>query len=296
MTLKSKLTHVPVFVHIPKNAGTYIQGVMFRYLKRVMEAGGFLRKITVENELVNMTMFCNFKQDYWKTDPHMKPHPVSVFRGVINTRAGWCTVDTFKQYVVHDHFDILFCVAEPVSKPSNAVFDIRDTIYTIHDMLNEYDIKPINFLILRDAFTRQQSLYSYLCSDESVHEPSHNLLKAESFINFLNSNDLEDSWLVRSLTGTRHSTLNESLYAQACAFLDANHFHIQNINNTDQLITDVVDQCFASPLSSDDFEEPQHNKTKNKPGISLQDLDTDTRENFLNYTYWDRKLWERYLN
>lgn len=290
MELTRQPKKIPVYLHIPKNAGTYMQRVLFRYFVRVVEKTGYIRRITVEHDSMNLTMFCNFKTDYWKTDPHMKGHPFHVSRNVNNTRTGWCALGTFLTYSMNDQFDILSCVAEPVGNN-----DIRDSLFTIYEILASKDCTPVNFTIMRDVFPRQQSLYHYLRGDESSHEPTHNTFSHETFMQHIMSDQLEDSWLIRALTGTQYGQLNNSLYHQACSFLDANDFIINDIKNTDSILNQVVVKCFGQEIEDSDRERPYYNSTKIENKITIQDLDEETKQRFIQYTYWDSKIYETYI-
>lgn len=282
---------VPVMLHIPKNAGTYIQHVVFKYFVRTkQQPGQYIRKITVEQDNINITAFCNFKTDYWKTDPNMKRHPVSVMRDVNNPRAGWCTLDTFNTYLQNDQFDTLFYVAEPVG-----MNDMRLTVNQIHKLIDATDDQAINFTILRESFSRQQSLYYYLRGEESIHEPSHDKFTCDTFKQHLVSDQLEDSWLVRVLTGNLNMPVDQGLFDQACSYLDTYNFLIGDIRETDQLLDRVLQTCFECTTTTEDRKNPHHNSTKIENKITIDDLDQQTKQKVLDRTYWDRKIYERYI-
>jgi len=277
--------------HIPKNAGTYIQHVVFKYFVRTKQSPEeYIRKITIEQDSLNITAFCNFKTNYWKTDPNMKRHPVSIMRNVNNPRAGWCTLDTFNTYLQNEQFDVLLYVAEPAG-----MNDMRLTVNQIHKLIDATDDQAINFTILRESFSRQQSLYYYLRGEESIHEPSHDKFTCDTFKQHLVSDQLEDSWLVRVLTGNLNMPVDQGLFDQACSYLDTYNFLIGDIQETDQLLDRVLQTCFEYATTTEDRKNPHHNSTKIENKITIDDLDQQTKQKVLDRTYWDRRIYERYI-
>ena len=143
--------------------------------------------------------------------------------------------------------------------------DIREGCFLAYKIIDLCEAEPFNFTIFRDPFSRQQSLYYYLTSDASAHEPSHHSIKENSFINYLNSSSLEDSWLIRVLSGVKSTTkLNKYWLEIASNFLDSNNFFIVDINHTDSAIKHVVEKCFNVPIEAIDLEQPFYNSTGQK--------------------------------
>jgi hypothetical protein len=306
-----ELTHqpkkIPVYLHIPKNAGTYIEDVLLSYFSRITneeasisykDGGGyklnksnyFIKRITVETSSCNLTIMVRFLTDYWKTDDHMKHHPIAISRGVNNPRVRACSIETFKTYLRNKQLSLLSVTLEPVGNQ-----DMRHGMFLAHDLIDMIDGEAVNFTILRECFSRQQSLYYYLNGDESSHEPTHGTIKEDTFLQYLSSESLEDSWLIRVLTGIPGSIkLNKHWFRIATDFLDSYNFIIGNITQTDGTLDYVVDRCFAMNIEDSDKERPHYNSTKIKNKITIEDLDEETKQKFLEHTYWDRKLWERY--
>ena len=158
--------------------------------------------------------------------------------------------------------------------------------------------KAINFTLLRDPYERAASLFYYLKSEDSSHEPNHNCLESEHFEQFLLSRELEDSWFLRNLIGLNwNEEIQQEHFDLACSkYLQ--HFAISDISGVDNLIdsvfydsygirqTDVEDRVVQANISK--------NSTTKKIKIPFYGLDLTTQQTFLDRTYWDRKLWERY--
>ena len=287
---------IPVFLHIPKAAGTYVQQVIFNYLIRITDSmPGYFRKITIENEDVNLTVYCNFLSDYWKSDPNMKRHPVSIARGVNNPRAGHTGVETFKTYMKNDQVDVMFCVVEPVtmiSSTDNPPLDYRVGLFLVHELLNASNQQWSNFIILRDCFSRQQSLFNYINSASSKHEPSHGCIRSRSFNDYIMSNEIEDNWMTRALTGAGKVDINESWCDQACDLLDNHNFLINDISKTDQTIDQITYDHFTMPIEPQDRGNPHYNSSEYIKKIKYTDLSPEAKKTFDNKTQWDRKLYE----
>lgn len=295
-----KLTHqpkkIPVYLHIPKNAGTYIHDVMVAFFSRISnepkepKSDYFIKRITVEATNYNLTIIVKFLTDYWKTDPHMRHHPVAVSRGVNNPRARTCSIETVKTYLRNKQLALLSITAEPVGNQ-----DMRHGIFVSHDLIDMIGGEPIHFTILRDCFSRQQSLYYYLNSNMSTHEPTHGTIKENTFLQYLSSESLEDSWLIRVLTGMPDAVKpDKHWFRVATDFLDSNNFIIGDISVTDSILNHVTNKCFACDIEDSDRSRTYYNSTKINNKITIQDLDNETTQKFLDHTHWDIKLWEKY--
>jgi len=286
---------IPVHLHIPKNAGTYVQDVFSRYFIRILERekekeAFCVQKISVESPLFNLTLTVEFLTDYWKNDENMKAHPVAVMRGKNNPRAKSCGIETFKTYLRNKQLRLLAVVIEPVGNQ-----DVRSGLFQVYELLGICEKTPLNFLILRDAFSRQQSLYYYLTGEESSHEPTHGSIKQESFLDYIQSDNLEDSWLIRVFSGMRaEEAISRDWFNLTTSFLDSHYFEIKSIKDTDLLINQVLFNCFNNEVIKTDREQALKNASAKSTKIKIDDLTEETKQKFLEHTYWDRKLWERY--
>ena len=274
---------IPVLLHIPKNAGSYIIQILTKYFIRLKKKAFNLRvrRVTVTTRDSTLTVFCHFLTDYWVSDQHMKR---------VAERANSCSLGTFLTYLKKEQLEVLSIVVEPIG-----TLDIREGCFLAYKIIDLCEAEPFNFTIFRDSFSRQQSLYYYLTGDASSHEPSHHSIKENSFIDYINSSSLEDSWLIRMLSGVKSTTkLNKYWFKIASNFLDSNNFFIVDINDTDYAIKYVLEKCFDDPIEAIDLEQPFYNSTNPKNKITIQDLKEGTKQKFLKHTYWDRKLWEKY--
>ena len=76
------------------------------------------------------------------------------------------------------------------------------------------------------------------------------------------------------------------------------HFRISDTSKVDDLINNVFHGAYG--ILQSDVEDwvlknnIHKNSTPNKLKIKFKDLDPTIQQKFLDRTYWDRKLWERY--
>lgn len=155
----------------------------------------------------------------------------------------------------------------------------------------------LNFTVLRNPYDRALSIFNYIKSDNSSHEPNHDCLVSKSFQEYIESDELEDSWFLRSLLDMPDSAIIEP-YHLTLADEWLRHFRITDTSKVDDLINNVFHGTYGilqSDVEDHVIESNLHrNATPNKLKIKFKDLDPTIQQKFLDRTYWDRKLWERY--
>lgn len=285
MITTSQPTKIPVFLHVPKSAGSYVIHVLTNYFNRLCgdRKSMHMQRLTVTGENYNLTIFVRFRTDYWKTDKNITDHHIRA------PRAKMTGLSTLRTYIESDRLDILSIVIEPVSG------EWRPSFSLVHQIINMCKSSGVYFTIAREPFSRHQSLYHYLTGEESSHEPTHGCIKQQLFIEYLNSESLADSWSIRKVTGMQSLwQITEFWFNMACNLFDSLEFKIKNIKETDILIDEVLQECFDSPVISSDRGNNIRNSTNTKNKITIDDLDDATRSKFEARTHWDRKLYERY--
>ena len=156
----------------------------------------------------------------------------------------------------------------------------------------------LHFTVLRDPYKRAQSLFHYLTSDESSHEPTHDSIQAKNFEDYIQSDEVEDSWFLRSLVDMPDSAIIEPYHLTLAHEGYLKHFRISDTSKVDDLINNVFHGAYG--IQQSDVEDHviksnlHRNATSNKLKIKFEDLDPTIQQKFLDRTYWDRKLWERY--
>ena len=145
-------------------------------------------------------------------------------------------------------------------------------------------------LILREPFSREQSLYHYLTSDKSKHECSHGIFKSSSFGEHVVSKQLQDSWLIRNLLNIPNGVkLTEDNFNKACEILQ--NFNIYDAKDTDKAVKGVMLKCF----NMQDFDiEPLANRKHDNmyKKIKFEELSLDAQNQFKERKFWDQKLYD----
>lgn len=269
MSFNKKL---PVFFHIPKNAGTYVYNASYWTV---------CNNLSSPEKPWSLEVFKNGKIAYRLICSPKKPEAESKYTKV---DAGyWWRVDIDDLDLNDFHLYFL------------EVCDISFASYKkeIYKKLNS-EIQIHEFLVLRSPYERTLSLYSYINSAQSSHEETNKSLGDKSFVEYLNSDQLEGGWLIRSLIKLPNEIpIEEKHYDQACLIIK--QMEVINITELDFKLSDIFLNCYGSE-SSGIKREVFANKTKNKINILFRDLDKNTQEKFSEQTKWDKLLFETYAN
>ena len=197
--MNQKLRKIPVSYHIPRCAGTFInfkvmhpslvqQHEKYRWAlrkqkKRVPHKQFYRIDLNLDNSLDfpgEITFFIAFDNENLDL-----PGEESSVR-----------IEDFKKYLKQDLIRIRGIVINPVSNGILPHFSL------IEEICNIVSCEPCYFTILRKPFGWHQSMFYYL-RDVGVWEPTHGKFKGMSFSDYINSEFLPDSWLIRNLIGLR---------------------------------------------------------------------------------------------
>ena len=263
---------LPVFFHIPKNAGTYVYNVSFRLISSKLDVGGRLYNLQVQKgDRIVYRLICSAKNGL--SDKYK-----------LMNNAGWVVV----QYDDLNLDDLNLYFVEVCSSSFGCY---REEIY---DNLQS-DAEPYEFLILREPYERTLSLFSYLTSPQSEHELTSGIFDGMEIVDYLNSDYLEGSWLIRNLLNIPNETpIIKQHFDGTCEILD--NFLISDIKNVDSLLSQVFGYCYGIKDCSVKQQEIYSNKTKIKVECDFDSLDQQTKDHFNNQTQWDNKLYKRYVN
>jgi hypothetical protein len=156
----------------------------------------------------------------------------------------------------------------------------------------------LNFTVLRNPYDRALSIFNYIKSDNSSHEPNHDCLVSKSFQKYIESDELEDSWFLRSLMDMPDPAIIEPYHLTLAHERYLKDFRISDVSKVDDLINKVFHGAYGieqSDVEDHVIESNLHrNAAPNKLKIKFEDLDPTIQQKFLDRTYWDRKLWSRY--
>ena len=266
---------LPVFYHIPKAAGTFVLG---SYIAHVARACTYNKLAFVD----------------------IRSGDADLFRTVADDRTGILS-DTTK--FTHDMGALYHCNYSEWCSIKDQ-FDLKLIIVTgngfmtpLEDMLPVHNTDSLyKFTILRDVFERSLSLFSYLNSQESRHEVTHKTIP-HTYGEYVDSIYIEDSWLIRKLINHDDAKpIDDVAFDKACSVLD--NINIYDFNgDITSYVSNIFEKCtgITSPLSTDGLADAYKNVTQHKVNVDFNDLDLRTRKKFLDRTYWDRKIYDRYI-
>jgi len=278
---------IPVFYHIPKNAGTYIISHCintFLYYRRNFTSWNSLYdstnvstiktiNLTNENLIIariivgDPNLFIDKNLNIFNKD---SKHEFNLEYNKLNT-------NLIKSLFI---FSIII--------ESNG-FGNHDNILNPFDC---YDLKKI--IILREPFSRLQSLFLYIKSDNSKHELDRKEINVDSFEEYINSHYLEDSWLIRNLINVSNDVcLNEEHFKEVCNILKT--FDVYDIKNVNKCIKDAYMLCYNLNMDDEMITRDTLRKNENNyKKIKFEELSSDTQKIFIERTYWDNKIYERF--
>ena len=285
-------TTIPMYVHVPKNAGTYIMVLNQIYYARRFAVGGqiHVRRVAVSSAEIDLTILTYMNDDYYLKDPNMEN---SV--RLPNLRGSICTLDTYTEYIKNKHATMLAMIVEPTKR-----IDQRAGCFAAWSLAKLAGVQTRNSFVIREPYSRQQSIYNYLTSDVSSHEPTHGNIQCESFLDYVMSPHLEDSWTVRAFGGVPDDmSLNESWYQHATSFIEDNKFDVVDIKTIDEYMNRVIEDCYGEPIpdiiKDNERADIVNNENNNTFKINFNDLPETHQQHFTKHTEWDKKLYNHYV-
>lgn len=281
------MNKIPVFYHIPKNAGTYVSNYaigVFRYFRlyytdwlRLSHKGETLKVLQIIDNGVIISRFL-------VGDPYFVCNELS---GILTKRSEVefdIDIKNVTKYLIN-RFYLFFVVIE-----SNGFKSENKILKLIEDR------KKIKFLILREPFNRAQSIYNYNRSNISLHDYDHGKIKSESFEEYISSEKMEDSWLIKNLLGINDEiVINQSHFDEVVYKL--NDFKIYDIKDTELCLKDIFYECFR--INIEDIESKfLGNLFKNSNEYSkfkLEDLSENSQKVFQAQAKWEQKLYDAFI-
>jgi len=264
---------LPIFFHIPKCAGTYAYNTLFRVVKTYICPPLEIRSIIVtRGEYILYRLSCLPKANL--NDNYKNPD------------------DRWTYYVDYDDLNLddlnLFFV-EVCARSFN---DYKNYIY---NHLPE-GVEPYEFIFLREPYSLAVSLYNYLNSDKSNHEPTNKSFNFNAFTDYLNSPRLQGSWLIHNLLNIPDPVpITRDHFNDICKVLD--NMLVSDLTNVDSTILKVCKDCYGLDnieLNNVAKSRIKYNKNECGQDIFFDSLDEETKAHFLRHTKWDRELYNKY--
>ena len=328
-------TVIPVFHHIAKNAGTYVLSWMMMLCRKYHILRGDNTKIgwtasRIRRCLIKLDDGKQLTVIYYtptdlsgsnsyvlehsgcrKSDGSIDGHKLaeaqinfinSKFKSEGDGSTNIIPLQNFIKFIQNGEIEPFSISVDPIfwgGLQSSNSFSWKAAEEALSEILNSTNRKSLkNFAILRDPYLRAVSIFHYLKSPESAHEPNHNCLQSNTLKEFLNSEEVEDCWFLRNLMSINGETKISQHDLDHAHNKYLQYFDISDISQVDFLIDKVFNESYG--IVRNDVEERVVKSNVNKNSVKkiakmpFSELDDTTKEKFLDRTYWDRKLWERY--
>jgi hypothetical protein len=270
MSTVIKSSTIPVFYHVPKNSGFYIINRITNSIwKHVLKN---IRIIYITDERRILAQIVTLEE-------HQKLNTSDI--KIYNLHISNLDSDFFKE------LSILAIFIEA------AGFRFADNIINTVSKKIKIQFTPYKFITLREPFSRERSLYHYLTSDKSKYELTHGALKSPSFEQHIMSEQLQDSWLIRSLLNlTNNTKLTEEHFHKTCQLLQ--NFQVFDSNNADQAIKEALSVCFGI-----EYNEQETNAYIRNENIyhkmKFEQLQPEAQKRFSEVKKWDQGLYNFFI-
>jgi len=278
---------IPVFVHVPKCAGTYALAVfgqlMFKYSqsKTWNKSKRLCVFVMNDNNLIVATLLIYDCNDITNN---------TQFR----TASSSCYHKEIFLSDLLDGFDMgwkFFIFAASIESSGLRLLAKRvfDVICAANDGV------PLFFTTIRDPFSAITSLFNYIKGDSSLHERNRRKISSTTFSEYVTSHEMPDSWIIRELAEVPHNEpISQAHIDIATSILD--RFVISDISRVDDLINIVFSLCYNLTYSPTD--KPIININKNTGGnfdkIQFTDLSSETQRLFAERTKCDQLIYNKY--
>ena len=255
--------NVPVFYHVPKNAGTYTISLLFNYLRFyitdflkvqrryptfVTPRNIVIRKNNLELARIlghDPNNFCGVCELFQKGDPCDETHYFIELEDLDESIL--LNVSIFAVIIEADGFRVHSEICKN---------------------FNKYNLKK--FIILRDPVERMFSFFNYINSDSAKHEPTYGIIP-NNLSEYVNSHFIEDSWLIRQFANVSDTEgINDNHYD--ITYNELKHFDVADISNTENLIKQVYANYLNIILSDADRNSLSHDLVSNQSKKHNNDL------------------------
>jgi len=286
---------IPIFYHIPKCAGTYINNVCFAALREAADGEPCYHIDITKDGHIAYRLLCY---------------------GEVTFNNAYNKINNVCYSVDFDHFKLQQLKIFMVRVADYGFYSINQDLRHFLKRGQEFQ----EFICLRDPYQRALSMFNYTQSENSSHELYHNAFANLTFEDYINSTQIEDSWLIRRLTGLEGIIpITQKNFDKACSSLDK--MRVFDISKVDVRLRKIMLEChdidiknlniFAYGTQEETRQARQEyarsgrknkkniifkNKTEKKENIRLHQLKKETREAWQFKSQWDRKIYNNYVH
>ena len=284
--------NIPLFFHVPKNAGTFVNNTFLVFLR-------------FQTRTVNA---------HFDFDPESAAAPIDlrVVDNYGNHIFNLYVIDTynmtkhdkrctFKEGVTYE-ININSLNFVYLRRLSVLAVNVADNGFGYFEKLAEFfdhsEIQFVPFLFLRDSFSRAKSLFTYLGSSESSHEPTHKKILSDTFESYISSEQCEDSWLIRSLLNIsdKDAITDEDLNS----VVDLLSYFIVDDLSKSRAVTYTIFSKYCSlnyeSINETWFDLVNKNARSNKLNIEFSDLTDSAQSQFQERSHYDNILYDRLIH
>lgn len=279
---------IPIFYHIPKNAGTYMIGYFIEFFGYWRDNHTDWNDYSVEG-FSNIKLICLVKNNrilarllLGDLNQFLDQYPGNI------TQQSESEFEIDLDEVTSEFLNNFFVFAAIIESEG---FKYRSTLLAHLANFSFYE-----FTILRESFSRARSLHTYAVSEESMHESIHFLLKSESLEKYILSDECEDCWLIRNILNLDDIIEIEQFHFDAAVDI-LQTFNVYDIKYVDQAIKNSILSCYDIDVEQLDlhFDNIFTNKSNSWINIEFSYLCAEAQEHFKQRSFWDRKLYSTLL-
>jgi hypothetical protein len=248
---------VPIFLHNPRCGGTYIMSwnqILFNtYLNikkyPLLKLGDDInlksRRIIAEMDNgKELHIFCYSHKDLHLTDESFSDNKISYREGAQSIFTGKSSkkfrskedpyinrihIDKLMPLINNDNFEI-FSIIIPAT---GDIIDQRLPLLKCQEICKRCNASPHFYTSMREPFDKLESIHKQQMKENSSEE---------TFMNFIKSNELPDSWLIRALTGIKsNQEVEKPHYEQAQKQLES--FSVKDVKQLEGLVNEVFGYC-----------------------------------------------------
>jgi hypothetical protein len=274
--------NIPIFFHVPKNAGTFAISLIFQYLRvlrRQLHAEAnfqTIRNIVVKKGRLDAARILAL-------DPTNECSNCDKYRRGMEADKTHYIIDLDDMGGLNFKLLNIFTVVIEA-----AGFTSRSEILEI---FKDYDCR--RFIVLRDPIKRMFSLFNYLNSDSAKHEATYGIIP-DNISDYINGNHLGDSWLIRQFVNLPDEcNIEDSHYD--LTYDELKDFQIADIKDVENLVIQIYKKHFNLELSPKDREEFSKYIVKNESKKQNHEL-TDEEKELINHNMrYGIKLYEELM-
>jgi hypothetical protein len=295
---------IPVFYHIPKSAGTYIRKNFLSLLRILFSNNDPYRTDGLFNKVKEIYLRYDRKYigNFIVLDPmyFIDDSGICEKEWISSNKKRAKAMNTFDYFIDLENKDSLDKLLEVCQILSINIFSAGFRVHEkiLNSILNKNN-NPFKFLILRDPFDRACSLFEYLNDEASSHEITHKIFENLVFEEYVLSNQMSDSWLIKNLLDKNDSNELTEKDLNEIINLLSSQFNVYHIDKVDDAICDVLNKCFnfnANNIKSILFNKnlTKINATK-KLKIKIDSLPENIQSAFLERARYDQILYKHFF-